>query len=159
MRALALVVASLALAVAGCWDSSFHCTRDDQCTLRGVSGRCEPVGYCSFPADSCPSGFSYGAHSPLAGSCVPAIDADMAAPPCGNGTLDPGEACDPMIDSPKHGFCPMPSDCDDHLIERRRPRRQPRRRRLLRRRDQPRRLRAHPGQHFRDLGCARGHRI
>ena len=114
MRALALVVAALALAVAGCWDSSFHCTRDDQCTLRGVSGRCEPVGYCSFPADSCPSGFSYGAHSPLAGSCVPAIDADMAAPPCGNGTLDPGEACDPMIDSPKQGFCPMPSDCDDH---------------------------------------------
>jgi hypothetical protein len=115
MRALAFFFV-LPLAVTGCWDSTFHCTVDDQCVLHGVAGRCETTGYCSFPSASCPSGSAYGSHSPLSGMCVPATESDMAEPPpCGNGMLDPGEQCDPMIVAPNEGVCPATSaDCDDH---------------------------------------------
>jgi len=112
MRIAALL--ALVLAAASCWDSTFHCVRDDQCVLKGAAGRCETTGYCSFPSASCPSGFSYGTHSPLSGSCVPAVESDMAEPLCGNGMLDDGEACDPNIAAPNDGVCPAVADCDDH---------------------------------------------
>jgi hypothetical protein len=52
----------------------FACVADDQC---GEHGRCEAVGYCSFPDDACDSGRRYAPHSheKLAGKCVPTDDA------------------------------------------------------------------------------------
>lgn len=112
----ALVVIAVAAAVAGCWDSTFHCTRDDQCVLDGVAGRCEATGFCSLPNDGCASGRAWASHSPLAGSCVAAEEMpDLATPvTCGNGMLDANEACDPMIVAPNMGVCPTAADCDDH---------------------------------------------
>ncbi len=110
-----LAFAALAAVVASCWDTAYHCARDQQCVWKGVAGRCESTGYCSFPSDSCVSHRMYGDHSPLAGSCVPDDGTDLAAPPaCGNGVLDPGEACDPAISPPNAGVCPTLADCDDH---------------------------------------------
>jgi hypothetical protein len=108
-----LALVAVAFALASCWDATYHCTRDDQCVLHGVSGRCEPNGYCSLPSDSCASGFVWADHAPLAGSCVAASD-DGGVPLCGNGVLDPGETCDPMIVAPNQGVCPTLADCDDH---------------------------------------------
>ena len=115
MRALALVAVAASALAAGCWNSTYHCAHDGQCVLRGVGGRCEADGYCSFPASGCASGYQYGDHSPSAGSCVPAVETDGGVPdPCGNGMLDPGEACDWTIAAPNEGVCPTLADCDDH---------------------------------------------
>jgi hypothetical protein len=109
----------VALAAVGCWDATYHCTRDDECVLDGTTGRCEPTGVCSLPSMSCPSGYVFAPHSPMAGSCVAgeAVDGggDAAeAPTCGNGMLDPDEKCDPAIIPPDAGVCPTADDCDDH---------------------------------------------
>ena len=113
-RAAALV---LVLAAASCWDTSYHCTRDDECVLGGAAGRCEAIGRCSLPSDSCASGRAWAPHSPSAGSCVPddgsAPDLGMPAT-CGNGMLDGDEACDPAVVAPNAGVCPVAADCDDH---------------------------------------------
>lgn len=53
----------------GCSTSTaFVCTSDAQCG----SGRCEPNGACSFPSESCASGWAYGELSApgLGGTCV-----------------------------------------------------------------------------------------
>ncbi len=55
----------------GCAPSAFACSTDAQCD--GPGAACEPEGWCSFPADDCPSGRRYGKHSGdgLGGVCVP----------------------------------------------------------------------------------------
>ena len=56
-RAL-LVAAALS---SGCLrDTTFHCTDDPQC---GPDGKCEPVGFCSFPDTGCASGRRFGSLS------------------------------------------------------------------------------------------------
>jgi hypothetical protein len=60
---------------AGCSPAAvFSCASDDQC---GEEGRCEAMGYCSFPDPECGSGRRYGSLSgpDVAGSCVPVDDA------------------------------------------------------------------------------------
>ena len=105
----------LAVAVVSCWDTTFHCTRDEQCVLDGAAGRCETNDFCSVPSVNCPSGRVYARHSPLAGSCVPGVSvSDGGAMACGNGLVDPGEACDPAIVATDSGACPVAADCDDH---------------------------------------------
>jgi hypothetical protein len=111
-RALLIAV----VAVAGCWDSTYHCTRDEQCVLDGTAGRCETPGYCSIPSTTCDSGYVYAPHSPMAGTCVAGDGPDLGQPIplCGNGMLDPDEMCDPAIAAPNAGVCPAPADCDDN---------------------------------------------
>jgi alpha-tubulin suppressor-like RCC1 family protein len=59
---------------AGCTKlrSSFICSSDASCVSQGQQGRCEPVGYCSFPDPGCPLGRRFGAwaEAGLAGTCV-----------------------------------------------------------------------------------------
>ena len=57
----------------GCAPGEFACIDDGQC---GVSGVCEPEGWCSFPDVECPDGRRFGAHAGdgLGGTCVPARD-------------------------------------------------------------------------------------
>ncbi|MEM6295878.1 MAG: hypothetical protein AAGA54_31695 [Myxococcota bacterium] len=64
--------ACLVLALAGCRSASFECASDDACKADGVQGWCEPLGFCSFPDDTCPSGRRFGDQSEndLAGMCV-----------------------------------------------------------------------------------------
>src|SRR5690349_25104871 len=38
---------------------------------------------------------------------------DASGPACGNGKLDPGEACDTSIAAGRTGACPSASTCDD----------------------------------------------
>lgn len=54
---------------AGCGQpSSFACEGDGNCE----GGRCEADGYCSFPSESCPSGWQYGKPGgSQPGTCVP----------------------------------------------------------------------------------------
>jgi hypothetical protein len=116
-RTLAFALLVVAAAAVSCWDSSYRCSRDEQCVLEGVAGRCEADSRCSLPSDTCPSGRVYAPHSPAAGSCVAGeAMSDMAEPPpaCGNGMLDPDEQCDPAVVAPNPGACPMAADCDDH---------------------------------------------
>lgn len=56
-----------------CAPGEYACIDDDQC---GVSGVCEPEGWCSFPDAECPDGRRFGDHSGdgLGGACVPARD-------------------------------------------------------------------------------------
>jgi hypothetical protein len=65
--------ASLAVVFAcACGDAgAFACLGDAQCA--GAGGICQPDGWCSFPADACPSGQRYGEHAGggLGGTCVP----------------------------------------------------------------------------------------
>lgn len=74
-------VASIAVVFAcGCGDAgAFACQGDAQCAAAG--GICQPQGWCSFPADACPSGQRFGEHAGggLAGTCVPEDDASTAA--------------------------------------------------------------------------------
>lgn len=55
-----------------CQDSTFACDHNAQCMAEASGGQCETNGYCSFPADDCPSGRRYGdlAGGGLAGFCV-----------------------------------------------------------------------------------------
>ncbi len=55
--------------------SAFECEADSWCTRAGEQGRCDQ-GYCSFMADSCPSGYAWGpfAAAGLVGRCVPPIE-------------------------------------------------------------------------------------
>lgn len=63
---------------------TFACSDDTNCS----GGRCESNGYCSFPADECPSGQRFSEHSgPFSGDCVPNAD--------GTDTTDPTDATDP----------------------------------------------------------------
>ena len=71
-RALvALLAAAVAVPFAGCLrGTTFQCASNGDCT-GSPAGRCESVGYCSFPDTSCPAGSRFGDHSgPFAGQCV-----------------------------------------------------------------------------------------
>ena len=80
--------------------SEFTCQSDEQC-MAASPGECQPDGYCSFPADDCPSGQRYGAHSgPNAGQCVDASGDDVTGTH-GTGSTStsdaPGEATNPVL--------------------------------------------------------------
>jgi hypothetical protein len=79
MRGLASLGLGLVAAVAaGCLRvDGFACSEASQCELGdGVAGRCEPDGWCSFPAEDCVSGWQYGEHAGdgLGKECVPVED-------------------------------------------------------------------------------------
>jgi large repetitive protein len=102
-------VLAVALLAAGCLDGSaaYHCDADHVCDkdLRCISG------LCAGPDGNCPSGFRWDSSAgPQSGQCseTPDIGVD---PNCGNGTLEPGEYCDPGMGSPQP--CPSAADCDD----------------------------------------------
>jgi hypothetical protein len=87
----------LAFSFVGCTDASaFACHDASDCASALGEGTCELTGYCSFPANDCPSGRRYGEHAPaeLANTCVPVDDGTSAADPTvaddGEGTV--GEA-------------------------------------------------------------------
>jgi hypothetical protein len=71
----AALAAALPGALAGCLrETSFPCAQDADCT-GSAPGRCEPVGYCSFPDPSCASGHRFGEHSgPYASRCADAAE-------------------------------------------------------------------------------------
>ncbi len=47
--------------LAGCLkDIQHRCADDSACTMGGVQGTCERVGFCSFPDPNCPHGRRYG---------------------------------------------------------------------------------------------------
>ncbi|MEX1367177.1 MAG: hypothetical protein AB1Z98_28880, partial [Nannocystaceae bacterium] len=91
--------------------TSFQCESNDQCSQDGLSGTCQPTGYCSFPDLGCASGERYGelAAAGFAGYCVP-DDGDSGTgdagetddgptvtedpPECGNGVAETDEDCD-----------------------------------------------------------------
>jgi C-type mannose receptor len=77
MRALLVIV----LACVGCIRAAtFQCAESDQCVRDGVQGKCETVGYCSFPDPGCASGERFGDFSvPYANQCVGDSDAGMSA--------------------------------------------------------------------------------
>lgn len=75
--------ARIAGAVVAFWLSScggdkvFACSDDSSCP----DGQCELNGYCSFPAEDCPSGRRYGQFSgPFSGQCVAPEDAATSGP-------------------------------------------------------------------------------
>ncbi len=65
-----LIVAMGSVSVAGCQASLFTCQTDANC--EGLAGgACESNGFCSVPADDCPSGRRYADHSGVvSGACV-----------------------------------------------------------------------------------------
>lgn len=72
-------MASVVLALASCGNAEvFACSDDSSCP----DGRCEPIGYCSFPASDCESGWRYGGFSgPFSGQCVMPMDAATSGSP------------------------------------------------------------------------------
>jgi len=59
--------------ILGCLGTdAFLCESDEVCQQGGVSGLCQPSGYCSFPDEDCDSGQRYGVHAggSLPGTCV-----------------------------------------------------------------------------------------
>jgi hypothetical protein len=86
-----MVAGSLGLLVGGgcLGGDAFLCESDGACQQGGVSGLCQPSGYCSFPDTACPTGQRYGDHAggSLAGVCVdasnegPGSSSDGTPPP------------------------------------------------------------------------------
>ncbi|MEM9454578.1 MAG: LamG domain-containing protein [Myxococcota bacterium] len=74
---------------------AFVCTSDGDCVDGGMSGRCEPTGFCSFPDEVCPSMQRYGEHAgELSGECVALgedTEAGSSAGTDGGTTLDPDD--------------------------------------------------------------------
>ncbi|MCC6999813.1 MAG: hypothetical protein IT370_34745 [Deltaproteobacteria bacterium] len=72
--------ALLAVWLAGCVDAqSYRCGATARCIRGGVTGTCEPEGFCSFPDPACPRG-RWAPLSPRAGTCVgdgPGVDAAL----------------------------------------------------------------------------------
>lgn len=97
---MGLVGAALGLALGGLGGGchrAFSCTDDAQCRLGDRAGRCEPVGYCSFADDACPSGYRYGEHASaaLAQTCV-----DGGSASDSTGTVTSAEAGSSSGDGP-----------------------------------------------------------
>lgn len=81
----------------GCFGAdAFLCESDVACQQGGVSGQCQPSGYCSFPDDECASGQRYGAHAEgsLAGECV-----GPGAAGSDSGSSDDGVSTSPLTTS------------------------------------------------------------
>jgi hypothetical protein len=59
----------LAIALAGCLrETTFECRTNTDC---GAGARCEAVGFCSLPDDTCPTGFRFDdSAGPFADQCV-----------------------------------------------------------------------------------------
>ena len=45
--------------VPACGTPTFECAATEQCTSKGITGRCEAEGVCSLPDDACSSGWRY----------------------------------------------------------------------------------------------------
>ncbi|MEM9462975.1 MAG: right-handed parallel beta-helix repeat-containing protein [Myxococcota bacterium] len=69
---------------------AFLCEDNAQCVARGVQGRCEPSGFCSFPDSTCDSGQRYGEHASL--ELVDACVADELGSSTQGSTTAPGDA-------------------------------------------------------------------
>ena len=67
---LALALVTAALAAACLRSPSYQCASAAQCAQGGVTGRCEPSGFCSLPDPSCGDGYRWADGSPMAGACV-----------------------------------------------------------------------------------------
>ena len=85
-------------ALAGCKTFAYDCATASECVQGGVTGSCEPTGFCSFPDSACPSGRRYGEWSGgFANTCV--ADGDDA------GVDAPIDAMpDAMIDAPPNSI-------------------------------------------------------
>ena len=99
-RRAGAVLAALAVIApwaAGCSGPQvFSCQDDRQCTLAGVTGRCEDTGYCSLPDGACGSGYRYADQAPddLAGQCVGAAGGGgCTGPGCCDGQICPQTGC------------------------------------------------------------------
>lgn len=117
-RLLAAGAAAMAaIAAAGCSGPQvFSCQNDNQCTLEGVTGRCEDTGYCSLPDGACASGYRYAdqAAGELAGECVGGGDGggDCTGPGCCDGQVCPETGCIAAIASGGEHSCAATSGGD-----------------------------------------------
>lgn len=71
------MLTALASSGFGCLSAAaFACASDDQCFFDGQPGRCEDIGFCSFPDFECASKQRFGEHAGggLANQCVPEGD-------------------------------------------------------------------------------------
>lgn len=99
----AIAAAVVGMTLGGCGAAAdFTCQSDVQCMAAGP-GVCQPDGYCSFPADDCPSGQRYGEHSgSRSGQCVDAGGDDVGGTH-GEGSTSTsgvtGEATTPVLTS------------------------------------------------------------
>lgn len=76
------MLTGLASSAHGCLGASaFECVDDGQCFFAGQSGRCEDIGFCSFPDHACPSAQRFGEHAGggLANQCVPEGDEETTS--------------------------------------------------------------------------------
>ncbi len=99
-------------------NQSFRCNSDSDCDV--TKGAKCIANACASPVDGgCPSGYRWNETSPFKSQCAE-FDMAMEIPDlipapdltsCGNGTIDPGEQCDPGIAKGLAGACP---DCDDN---------------------------------------------
>jgi hypothetical protein len=85
----------------------------DEPAASGRSGTDASVGGSATPDAS--AGGSSGTGGKGTGGAGGTTDGgkDATSPPCGNGKLDPGEACDTAISAGQTGACPSASTCDD----------------------------------------------
>lgn len=97
----------------GCTSNSVYiCTDDGQCP----DGRCEPVGYCSFPDDDCASGWVYGelAAPTVAGMCVGDEVSDGSGPPGTTGATSSATSASPSTSTlPSTSMSSEPPADDD----------------------------------------------
>ena len=73
-RSALFVLFATAVVIGACIDfGAFTCEDDDDCTLEGREGACQPDGACSYPDDECDSGLRVDPHASgdLRGQCVP----------------------------------------------------------------------------------------
>lgn len=87
-RGLSHVLIAMTVQTGCVRDGAFVCTAERVCEHFGVTGTCEPNGYCSFPDVSCPDGRRFGEHAgPTSGQCVTdatgdaGVDVDGSTPP------------------------------------------------------------------------------
>lgn len=67
----------------GCYEENprFACSTNNECTMDGIVGQCEPNSLCSFPDPTCPSERRYGDLAPAneAQRCVPPDDQETTS--------------------------------------------------------------------------------
>src|SRR5262249_41586576 len=114
-----------------------QCGGDNECLSGGVMGRCLPSAsgsgnkWCAFSTNTCTAGFRWGvlAGDDLAGQCVPdgpvpagaMPDSTSAAPRCGNGIKEAGEACDDANNTDGDGCnhdCTSNESCGNGIVDR-----------------------------------------
>jgi cysteine-rich repeat protein len=119
MRRWSAIAIAGGVLVGACVDlQPYICNDDAQCTSGGAEGRCEDIGYCSYPDGDCDSGRRFGElAAELAGQCTSLAETSGGTDvPATDGSSTTGETASSSSGTNEDTLTPVPV-CGDGMVE------------------------------------------